>query len=91
MKIHTVQFPGHMERCSGFTIPDNGQFYAVYFDESLARFDISSGTSEDIENGDLVLFGELSVFELDGVRHPFVGYDGARAFIIATILVTFPW
>lgn len=79
MKIYNIQFPGFMERCSGFTIPKNGIFYALYFEESLARFDIDAGAAEHILDGDMELLADFSEFKLDGIRHPFVGYNGIHS------------
>lgn len=68
-----------MERCSGFTIPQNGVFYALHFEESLARFDILSGKAEVIEDGELEVDDHLSVFKLDDIKYPFVGYSGTHS------------
>ncbi len=35
MKEITIQFPGHMERSIGFTVPENGQFYVISFDDLI--------------------------------------------------------
>ena len=79
MKIHTIRFPGYMERCSGFTIPNNGVFYALYFDDFLARFDVFGGTAEEIDGNEWIVRDESSVFEMDGREYPFVGYAGIHA------------
>jgi predicted AlkP superfamily pyrophosphatase or phosphodiesterase len=42
---YRIKFPGYMERCEGFTIPEGGVFYAFYVDEDLVRFDIHTDTA----------------------------------------------
>jgi|GEM_PF-7077523 len=33
-----LQFPGFMERSVGFTVPENGQFYVISFDDRSTNY-----------------------------------------------------
>ena len=48
MEQANISFPGYMERCVGFSIPQNGRFYVVSFDD-LILFDIDNDTAEELE------------------------------------------
>lgn len=52
------------------SFPENGVFYALYFEENLARFDGFSGKTEEIEDSELEIDDHLSIFKRDlGTGH----------------------
>lgn len=74
---HKIAFPGYMERCCGFTIPDCGVFYAFYFEYNLARFDVLR--NEAIELDEEWQFDEQqSILTVVGRNLPFIGLWGGE-------------
>jgi hypothetical protein len=71
MKEVTIQFPGYMERSIGFTVPENGQFYVISFDD-LIYYRLDNGTVIEIEQ-EWDLNEKERVIVLDGVKIPFIG------------------
>lgn len=69
-----IQFPGYMERSVGFTIPENGQFYVVSF-EDLVYYQLDSGNITEIEE-DWELKEKEKVILLKGNKIPFLGLWG---------------
>jgi hypothetical protein len=74
MKEVTIQFPGYMERSIGFTVPENGQFYVISFDD-LIYYRLDNGTVIEIEQ-EWDLNEKERVIVLDGVKIPFIGLWG---------------
>jgi hypothetical protein len=70
----TIQFPAFMERCVGFTVPNNGQFYVVSF-EDLVYYQLDSGNVTEIEQ-EWELKEEERVILVEGDRVPFIGLWG---------------
>ena len=76
MKEITIQFPGYMERSVGFTVPENGQFYVISF-EDLIYYRLDNGDVIEIEQ-EWDLNEKEKVIVLDGVKIPFIGlWDGS--------------
>jgi hypothetical protein len=70
----TIQFPVFMERSVGFTVPNNGQFYVVSF-EDLVYYQLDSGSLTEIEQ-EWELKEEERVILVEGDRVPFIGLWG---------------
>jgi hypothetical protein len=70
----TIRFPAFMERSVGFTVPNNGQFYIVSF-EDLVYYQLDSGSVTEIEQ-EWELKEEEKVILVGGDRVPFIGLWG---------------
>jgi hypothetical protein len=70
----TIKFPNFMERSVGFTVPSNGQFYVVSF-EDLVYYQLDSGSVTEIEQ-EWELKEEERVILVEGDRVPFIGLWG---------------
>ena len=70
----TIQFPDFMERSIGFTVPDNGQFYIVSF-EDLVYYQLDDGNVTKIEKK-WELKEEEKVILFEGDKVPFIGLWG---------------
>jgi hypothetical protein len=70
----TIRFPGFMERSVGFTVPDNGQFYVVSF-EDLVYYQLDGGNVTEIEQ-QWELKKEERVILVEGDKIPFIGLWG---------------
>lgn len=77
---YRITFPGYMERCCGFTIPEGGEFFAFYF-EVLARFDVRRGLGVEID-GEWSFNEEQQTVDIAGQVRPFVGVWGGRPLLI---------
>ncbi len=67
-----------MERCSGFTVPENGQFYVVSFD-CLVYYQLNNEIikGKEIEQSwDIDLKGKDSSILLEEKKIPFIGVWG---------------
>jgi hypothetical protein len=72
----TIKFPAFMERSVGFTVPNNGQFYVVSF-EDLVYYQLDSGCVTEIEK-EWELKEKERVILVEGDRVPFIGlWDGS--------------
>ncbi|MGB8697788.1 MAG: hypothetical protein WCD18_00080 [Thermosynechococcaceae cyanobacterium] len=73
----TIQFPGSMERSIGFTVPENGQFYVVSF-EDLVYYQLDDRSVIEVieiqQNWDLK--ENERVILLEGNKIPFIGLWG---------------
>jgi hypothetical protein len=76
-----------MERCCGFTVPEAGSFYAFYFDNALARFDIHQGTAAEVdedwnfdESARMITIGQQTM--------PFLGLWGGKPLLVRDDLGT---
>jgi hypothetical protein len=69
-----IQFPGYMERSVGFTVPENGQFYVVSFDD-LVYYQLDSGNVIEIEKTWDLKENERVIL-LEGNKIPFIGLWG---------------
>lgn len=74
---HRIVFPGWMERCCGFTIPEHGVFYAFYFEYNLARFDIQQNLAVEIE-GEWTFSENDQIITVKNRAMPFLGVWGGR-------------
>jgi hypothetical protein len=72
---HRVAVPGFLERCCGFTIPESGVFYAFYFDEDLAQYDIFNRRAVRIDEG-WEIDEQSSTISIGNAAHPFLGLWG---------------
>ena len=70
-----ISFPGYMERCHGFSIPDNKRFLVVSFDD-LVQFDLNSGEVTELDDWDFD--AKRNVILLDGEEVPFIGLWGGN-------------
>ncbi len=70
----TIQFPGFMERSVGFTVPDNGRFYVVSFDD-LIYYQLDNDDATSVEQ-DWELNEKEQVIVLKGDKIPFIGLWG---------------
>lgn len=77
---YRINFPGYMERCCGFTIPDGGVFFAFYF-EVLARFDARSGVADEVDD-EWSFDEDQQTVTVAGRTRPFVGVWGGRPLLV---------
>lgn len=70
----TIQFPSYIERSVGFTVPEDGQFYVVSFDD-LFYYQLNNSKVTNIEK-DWELKEKEKVILLEGDKIPFVGLWG---------------
>ncbi|MEM8673922.1 MAG: hypothetical protein AAGF83_08630 [Cyanobacteria bacterium P01_G01_bin.67] len=77
MKELTIQFPGYMERCIGFTVPENGQFYVVSFN-TLVYYQLDNGIVTEIEQT-WDLRGKECIILLEEKEIPFIGLWGGSS------------
>lgn len=75
MNEHRIAFPGWMERCIGFTIPEDGKFFAFYFDEWLAHFDIRRGQAIEIDD-EWSFCNHDKTLTVDGQTQAYIGLNG---------------
>lgn len=74
MKEVTLQFSSYMERCVGFTVPENGQFYVVSFDV-LIYYQLDNEVAREIDQP-WDLQEKESLILLEGNKIPFIGLWG---------------
>jgi hypothetical protein len=84
---HRVAFPGYMERCCGFTIPEGGVFYAFYFDEDLTKFDMLNRQALKIDE-DWEFDEQSSTISIGNAALPFLGLWGGSPLLIRNGLGT---
>src|SRR6185436_7885059 len=77
---HRIVFPGYMERCCGFTIPEQGVFFAFYFEFNLARFDIRQNMATEVED-EWSFDEEQQMISFAGRTRPFIGLWGGRPLV----------
>jgi len=73
MNEYKIQYPGYMERCQGFTIPENKKFYIVSF-EDLVYFDLNTGEVTELDNWDFD--EEKNLIFVNDQEIPFIGLWG---------------
>jgi hypothetical protein len=73
---HRIAFPGFMERCCGFTIPEGGVFFAFFVDY-LARFEIHRKLATEVEE-EWSFDEERQTITFAGKTRPFLGVWGGR-------------
>lgn len=75
MNEENIKYPGHLERCQGFSIPENKSFYVVSF-ENLVYYDLNTGEVSELDNWDI---DEIkNVILLKGKEIPFIGLWGGN-------------
>ena len=74
MKQVTIQFPSYIDRCVGFTVPENGQFYVVSFN-ALVYYQLDNGVTREIDQP-WDLQEKESLILLEGNKIPFIGLWG---------------
>jgi hypothetical protein len=70
----TIQFPDFMERSVGFTVPNDGRFYVVSF-EDLIYYQLDDGSVTETEQ-EWELREEESIILIEGDKVPFIGLWG---------------
>jgi hypothetical protein len=76
MKEYKIEYPGYMERCIGFSIPENGNFYVVSWDD-LAYYELGTGKVIEVED-EWELDTDNPIILLKGKRIPFIGLFGGN-------------
>jgi len=79
MREIDIDFPPYMERCCGFTVPEDGRFYIISFDD-LALIDVKSGKIEVVSSGWVIRESECEIV-LGEKRIPFLGLWGGDALL----------
>ena len=80
MEEMKITFPGYMERCCGFSIPKNGKFYIVSFDDLLI-YDVDSNAPEEVET-DWQIDEEQMLIITENQKIPFIGLWGGKPILI---------